>query len=129
MLTVEYPDGARLRPDGSGGYEKSPFHTIMDGIYWVSHESRYGESRLHQSTDKEWFCGFFFCFSPWLQTVLNTTPLSKTGYTLTTLAGKIISFFLAYAGILCIALPVTIISKHFSRQYDVSTRMICTIML
>lgn len=43
-------------------------------------------------------------------------------FAITTLLFKLVCVCLpsTFKGILCIALPVTIIGKHFGRQYDVS---------
>ena len=85
-VTPEFPAGGFLRPNTRNtALEKSPFVSIITGIYWY---------------------------------IVNTTTLGNAALYPTTSGGRIASCFIAYCGLLSLALPITIIGQNFSQQYN-----------
>jgi peptidoglycan hydrolase CwlO-like protein len=50
--------------------------------------------------------------------IINTTTLGSDSLVPTSVLGKITSCVVAYSGILCIALPISIVGKNFTEQYN-----------
>jgi len=50
--------------------------------------------------------------------VVNTTTLGNAALYPTTVFGRICSCFVAYCGILSLALPISIVGKNFTEQYN-----------
>ncbi len=54
--------------------------------------------------------------------VVNTTTLGNCALFPTTTGGRVASCFIAYCGLLSLALPITIIGQNFSTQYNLVTQ-------
>ena len=55
---------------------------------------------------------------PTIQVIVNTTTLGNCAIYPTTVMGRILSCIVAYCGILSIALPISIVGKNFTEQYN-----------
>jgi len=92
MVTPEHPNGARLRPNLYGDkLEVSPFTSIVASIYYVSDPSDFNWCKIWKKLIING--NLLVLWWSW-QVVINTTPLSKQGFTVTTKEGKAISVFL-----------------------------------
>ncbi|EWM27103.1 Ion transport [Nannochloropsis gaditana] len=89
------------------------------GIYSVTMEFPAGgflrpndrNTALEQSPFQSIFTGVYWY-------VVNTTTLGNANLYPTTTGGRIASCFIAYCGLLSLALPITIIGQNFSQQYN-----------
>jgi hypothetical protein len=126
-VTPENPEGALYRLALTGHhYEISPFDSIVTTLYWVrllalrrgcmssSFVMTPSSIDYHKRPARLYF---LIPLVPHTHTRRrsSTRPRSKSNYPLSRPISRVLSILLAYAGVILLALPLSIIGRHFQK--------------